>query len=431
MYVDMNSYFASCEQQLQPRYRGRPIGVCPYMGPNAVVIAASKEAKQLGIKTGMLFSECKMLCPGFEMVPTRPVEYRRIHVKIMEILGSYCNKHDIIPKSIDEAVINLTNYTYIHKDVIGLAKNIKKDIAAQVGAYVTCSIGISGNVFLAKLATEIQKPDGLIHLTPENLDGYLSKMKLTDLPGIARGNEKRLNYAGIYSPMDMRNAPESLLRKAFGGIAGNYWYHRLHFKEVDLYTSGYKRMSAMRSLSASTRSGEQTLTSMLISLCTHLEQRMVKQDVFCGDIYFYASYYDGSYWKTDIKINQPLQDAIEMLHYIELRMKDHETPGVKKIMRRDMQAMGVVVGSFIKAENFQYSLFDNRMQKDKLRKIMYRIKDQYGKNMVRKASETIAAGQMKDAIGFGSVKDLYQNDSNAKFNKFLLEEDEEMTGFPG
>jgi len=72
MYIDMNSYFASCEQQLQPHLRGKPIGVCPYEGPNAVVIAASREAKAMGIKTGMHASECKALCPDFIMVPTRP-----------------------------------------------------------------------------------------------------------------------------------------------------------------------------------------------------------------------------------------------------------------------------------------------------------------------------------------------------------------------
>lgn len=189
MYIDMNSYFASCEQQLQKHLRNKPIGVCPYSGPNAVVIAASKEAKKFGIRTGMNASQCKVLCPDFEMVPTRPFLYRRIHVQIMNILRSYCDADSVIPKSIDEAVVDLTNYTYIYKDPIALARQIKKDIHNTVGAYITCSIGIAANVFLAKLATEIQKPDGLIQITLENIDHYLGKLSLTDIPGIARAGK--------------------------------------------------------------------------------------------------------------------------------------------------------------------------------------------------------------------------------------------------
>lgn len=167
--------------------------------------------------------------------------------------------------------------------------------------------------------------------------------------------------------------------------------------------------------------------SMLVSLCTRLEQRMVKQDVFCREIYFFASYYNDAPWKTSIKPGQPLQDALEMIRYIELRMTETEKqlPG-KKIFRSNMMAMGVVIGDFISAAHLQYNLFDNRIQKDKLRKVMYAIKDRYGKNSVRKASETIQPGQMKDAIGFGSVKDLYESEGSSGFNAFLLEDDPEM-----
>jgi Nucleotidyltransferase/DNA polymerase involved in DNA repair len=428
MYIDMNSYFASCEQQLQPHLRGKPIGVCPYEGTNAVVIAASREAKAMGIKTGMHASECKALCPDFIMVPTRPFYYRRIHVEIMNILRSYCDAKHVIPKSIDEAIVDLTHYTYVYKDVMALAQQIKEDIRTKIGTYITCSIGIAANVFYAKLATEIQKPDGLIHITPENVDGYLSHLKLTDIPGIGERSAQRLNRAGVYTTIALRNASESLLRKVFGGVVGNYWYYRLHFKEVDLYTSDYKHMSAMRSLSLKNRSSYEALRSMLISLCTWLEQRMVKQNVFCRELSFYAHYYNAPEWKVHIKLLQPLQDAMEMLQYIEHRISEYEKYGGLRVLRNDMMDMGVVVGNFIASDEVQYGLFDNKMQADRLRKVMYTIKDQYGKNMVRKASETIESGQMKDAIGFGSVKDLYQSIDDKMFNNFLLEEDKEMLG---
>src|SRR5690606_2947848 len=100
-------------------------------------------------------------------------------------------------------------------------------IYRDCGEFVKCSIGIAPNAFLAKLATELQKPDGLVEITPENIDEHLSKLKLTDLPGIAKANERRLVTIGIRTPLQMRHSSEPLLRKVFGGIVGNYWYKRL------------------------------------------------------------------------------------------------------------------------------------------------------------------------------------------------------------
>lgn len=424
LYVDMNSYFASCEQQLNPEYRNIPIGVCPFTGDNPVIIAPSVEAKVFGVKTGMRFQEAKSLCPQIKMVQVNPVLYRKIHIQIMNILRNYCE--DVIPRSIDEAVMNLTSYKFVYSDYKALALQIKKDISGQVGEYVKCSIGISQNVFLAKLATEIQKPDGLIEINPHNIKSYLQRIQLTDFPGIAKANEKRLNKAGIYHPIDMYNASESLLRKAFGGVVGNYWFYRLHFREVDLYTSSYKRMSAMRTLSAKTRQSKQALMGMLISLCTRLEQRMVKSEIFCKEIYFYAGYYQNAEWKTSIKLQQPLQDAIDIVHHILQRINTYEQQtNTAKIFTRDMRAMSVIVGDFVDARYLQYSLFDNRLKKDVLRKTVYNIKDRFGKNTVRKACEIIEDGHMKDAIGFGSVKDMYEPDAlgiaEKGFNKYLLE----------
>ncbi|MBZ0100047.1 MAG: hypothetical protein K8F30_13240, partial [Taibaiella sp.] len=283
-------------------------------------------------------------------------------------------------------------------------------------------IGIAPNAFLAKLATELQKPDGLIEITPENIDGHLSKLKLTDLPGIAHANERRLITIGIRTPLEMRHSSEPLLRKAFGGIVGNYWYKRLHFMEVDMYKNNYRGMSAGRTLSRQQRENRQSLESMLISLCTRLEQRMVKQEVFCREVDFSINYLDGTRWDTKIKMVNPTQDAMEMRKYILQRIEDFESkrqnqPG---LFNNKTQHMVVSISNFVTNQLMQYSLFDNRIRKDLLRKAMYNIKDDFGKNSVRRAAETLQHDVMRDAIGFGSVKDLYEG---KHFNHYLLEED--------
>jgi DNA polymerase IV len=421
MYVDMNSYFASCEQQRHPELRNRPVGVVTYDSPNASVIAASIEAKRCGVKTGMRLPECRALCPQIIPVTTHPAWYRQIHVDIMTILRSYCD--DVMAKSIDEAVMNFTSYRLVYKDMKVVANQIKADIRKKYD-YLSCSIGIAPNSFLAKLGTELQKPDGLIQITPENIDGYLATMKLTDLPGIAAANEKRLTLIGIRNPLELRHSSPALLRKAFGGIVGEYWYRRLNFGEVDLYShDGTKTMSATRTVSSRQSQHQQDLESMFIALCTRLEQRMVKQEVFCKGVSFYVRYRDSTSWETAVKLADPVQDAMELRSYIQERMAEYTAARKLETLFTPMTlSMGVAVYGFVTGKVMQYSLFDNRMKKDLVRRAMYNIKDKYGKNTVRKGSELFVPDVMKDAIGFGSVKDMIVTEGEVR-NKYLLEED--------
>lgn len=426
MYIDMNSYFASCEQQDFPELRNKPLGVCTYNSPNASIIAASIEAKRMGVKTGMRLNEARTLCPRIIPVTTRPYRYRQIHVEIMRILAQYCDTVNVMPKSIDEAVMNFSSYRLVYPDLKEVARSIKADITAKYD-YITCSIGIGPNSFLAKLGTELQKPDGLIEITPDNIDSYLATMKLTDLPGIAKANERRLITIGIKTPLELRHSSEALLRKAFGGIVGNYWHGRMHFKEIDFYRNDYRAMSATRMVSAKQRESKQALESLLIALCTRLEQRLVKQRVFCKEASFYIKYKDYTSWDTKVRFTDPVQDGMELRSYIMERVTDFEkSRNIETMFNNKTQGMGVTISNFVGFEAMQYSLFENRMAKDKVRIAMYDIKDRFGKNMVRKACETIQPNEMADAIGFGSVKDMYEGltpDGDSTFNQYLLEAD--------
>jgi DNA polymerase IV len=422
MYIDMNSFFAACEQQRHPELRDKPVGVITYDSPNACVIAPSIEAKKSGVKTGMRLGEAKMLCPHIIPVTTHPAWYRQVHIDVMAILHSYCD--DVIAKSIDEAVANFASYKLVYKDLTAVAKQIKADLT-QKHDYLTCSIGIAPNSFLAKLGTELQKPDGLVVITTENIDTHLAGLKLTDLPGIAARNERRLKMIGIQSPLEMRHASPALLRKAFGGIVGNYWHSRLNFGEVDLYSGENHTMSATRTVSRQQRENRQSLESMLISLCTKLEQRMVKQGVFCREVSFFIKYKDFTSWDTKIRLAEPVQDGIELRNYIQERIGAlQRSKNIDTIFTDKTQSMGVGIQSFVSDKVLQCSLFDNRLKKDIVRKAMYNIKDKYGKNIVRKGSELFEPHVMKDAIGFGSVRDMVVDEASGEVrNKYMLEEE--------
>lgn len=407
MYIDMNSFFASCEQQDHQIWRNKPIGVCTHDSPYACVIAPSVEAKRFGIKTGMRLQECRQLCPAIIPVAARPWRYRRIHLDLMQLFFKYCE--DVTPKSIDEAVLNLTDYRLIYPDAAALARKIKEDIH-QAYDYLTCSIGIAPNVFLAKLGTELQKPDGLIEIRRDNIDEYLSRLQLTDLPGIGRKYAKRLELSGIRTPLHMRYTSPALLRKVFGGIEGDYWHYRLHFKEIDLYQNPPRSMSAMRTVSPAQRTAPQSLDHLLTALCCRLEQRLVKQNLFCGEAAFFIRYTDRTHWETSVRFTQPRQDAIEIRNALLERIREFEkAQRIKNLIDHRTLSMGLSVHHFIPEKNMSYTLFENTWKADRLRKTIYAIRDLYGSKTVGKASELMARGAMQDAIGFGSVKDMQKN----------------------
>jgi DNA polymerase-4 len=241
----MNSFFASCEQQTNYWLRGRPFGVCVYTGKFGCIIAPSIEAKKRGIKTGMRLNDAIVMCPELVPLEINSARYRDFHVKIIKVLKKYSD--DVIPKSIDEAIVNLKNYKLIHKDVTEVAKKIKNDIKEKVGEWLQCSIGIAPNSFLAKLASDIEKPNGLVIINAENIDNILSRLKLTDLPGIAEKMQIRLNKGGITTALEMRKASPENLKAILKSIVGFYWHCRLNFIEVDLgQEQDYKSMQAMR-----------------------------------------------------------------------------------------------------------------------------------------------------------------------------------------
>lgn len=409
LFIDMNSFFATCEQQINYYLRGRPVGVCVYPGKYGAVIAPSIEAKKMGVKTGMRLNEAMQLCPDLVPLETNSQRYRDFHIKIMNVLRKY--SEDVIPKSIDEAIVDLQHHKHIYKnieDMKKLARQIKEDIRG-VGDYLKCSIGIAPNAFLAKLATDLQKPDGLVVITPENIDEVLSKLKLTDLPGIANGMAARLQNAGINTPLQLRHTDPAVLKVACQSIVGVYWHYRLNFSEVDLVSNPYRNMQAMRQLSREQRSSPETIDNIFIALCMKLEKRMVLQGVYCKEFGMNISYQNGQRWKYSSK-NAPLQDGMTIYHTLKAQLdkyaKEH---GGKTLLHEGVAGIGINVSDFVTADVLQVELFEDNVKKDHLRKTVYDVKDRYGYDKLLKAIELKEghSAAYQDLIGFGSVKDMY------------------------
>lgn len=406
LFVDMNSFFASCEQQVNYWLRNRPVGVCVYTGKFGCVIAPSIEAKKKGVKTGMRLNEAIAICPDLVPLETNPARYRDFHVKIIKVLRKY--SEDVIPKSIDEAIVNLHNYELIHKDPVSVARQIKKDIQNEVGDWLKCSIGIAPNAFLAKLASDIQKPDGLTIITPDNIDTVLSKLRLKDLPGIAGGMAERLQKGGIHTPVELRHTSPQKLKIICKGVVGEYWHKRLNFGEVDMKDEQeYKSMQAMRHLSTVQRKTSQGVEEILLQLCLTLEKRMVAAQTFCQTIGLYVRYESGYSYSDSIVTNIPMQGGTDILSALKARIKNFEKQNHSEpVLNTNAISLSVYVGNFIDESMVQYGLFEDHSKKDKLRKTVYNLKDKFGGNKLLRAAELNEDSEIKDVIGFGSIKDL-------------------------
>lgn len=405
LFVDMNSFFASCEQQVNYYLRGRPVGVCVYTGKYGCVIAPSVEAKRAGVKTGMRLNDAIQICPDLVPIETNPARYREFHVKIMNVLRKYAD--DVLPKSIDEAVVNLTKYKWMYKDPVQVAYRIKEDIKNEVGDWLRCSIGVAPNTFLAKLASDLQKPDGLTIINPDNIDSILGKLDLQDLPGISSNYARRLERAGITNPLKMRHTSAQVLREIFKSVEGYYWHYRLNFYEFDINSHAYKSMQAQRQISKEQRSSVENVEQVFMTLCMRLEQRMVKHGVYCKTIGFTARYGDSERWDDYFSISEPIQDGIELMNLIRERIDQFlQKYHAKPIFTTDVRSLGITVTNFVKKEDVQPNLFEDRSRQNKLRETVYQIKNRFGDIKLLRATELTENMVVKDVIGFGSVKDL-------------------------
>lgn len=236
LFLDLNSYFASVEQQENPALRGKPVAVLPSMTDSTCAIAASYEAKAYGVKTGTKIYEAKRMCPGLRCVPARHNIYVDYHHRILEEVI----KHIPINKvwSIDELSSRLPPRLRNPEAARDVAQRLKEGIWKNVGPAISCSIGVAPNSFLAKVATEIEKPNGLVILEPHALPCRLLSLELTDLPGINVRMNDRLSRAGIKSVEDLWNISPKHARRIWGSVAGErFWYNLRGYDVPDLHTN--------------------------------------------------------------------------------------------------------------------------------------------------------------------------------------------------
>lgn len=219
LHIDFDSYFASCEQQFDPRLRGKPIGVTATNG-RTCIIAASREAKKMGVKSPSRTWEAKNICPSLITVPGHFERYWEITQKFLDICKDYSPYVELF--SLDEVFIDVTSTENLFGGRYKIIEIIKKRISEEIGEYITVSVGLSYNKLLSKLASGMNKPNGFLEINLRDVERIYEKAKLTDFCGIGARIEKRLNKIGISTPLQLRCASLDILVSEFKDIEGHF-----------------------------------------------------------------------------------------------------------------------------------------------------------------------------------------------------------------
>jgi DNA polymerase-4 len=397
MLVDINSCFATIEQQANPKLRGCPVAVAAYDTPSGCILAASYEAKMLGVKTGMRVKEGKLLAPGLTVLTPDPQKYRDVHLKLRSVLSKFSDA--VIPKSIDEFIVNLEGCPAFKNGMKNTGIEIKELIKKDVGDWITVSIGIGPNIFLAKTAAGLKKPDGLEEINISNFESVYSSLEITELHGIKQRNAARLASQNIYTVMDFYRTQSSVLERAFSSVTGYYWYLRLRGWEIDDVEWGRRSYGNSYAIPDRLLKNED-LAPILYKLVEKTSRRLRKAGYKAKGVHVAISYRDGSYWHHGHITEKTLFDPRDIFKEAHRLMCGSPYSG------KTVAVIAESVFDIFNTNSTQLDLFENIERKEKLYDAVDKITDRWGEFVITPARMLSAKKHIHDRIAFGGIKEL-------------------------
>jgi len=397
LYVDFNSYFSSVEQQLRPELRGKPIGVLAVMAETTCCIAASYEAKAFGVKTGTLVKEARKLCPEMIFVEARPSVYVTFHHKLIEIVESCTHVEKVL--SIDEMVCKLTGSQQLPANALKLAAKIKREISKQFD-FIRCSIGIAPNTFLAKTASNMQKPDGCVLIEQHELPQRLYSLHLRALNGIGKQMEARLNRFKITTVEQLYAANRQQLQSAWGSIEGERMYDKLRGLEPHYVKNARSSLGHSHVMPPEQRNiagVKAVLHRLLQKAC----MRLRSYDLLASRISVKVKFRNQPSWSPDSAIS-PTDNTLRLIEALEAFLQHY--PNTKN----EPYAVGVSFSGLVTADEVARDLFqiEPLENEKKLNKAIDTLNLKFGKNTIYFGG---AHDALKDApmrIAFNHIPDL-------------------------
>jgi DNA polymerase-4 len=395
LLVDFNSYFASVEQQVEPRLRGKPLGVVPMLAETTVCIAASVEAKTFGVKTGTKVAEARRLCPGIEFVIARHETYIEFHHRAVAVVDTVVPVRAVL--SIDEMDCELTGRWREPARALETARKVKAALASQVGEYLRTSIGIGPNTFIAKTASDLVKPDGLVVIEKSELPERLFELDVRALSGVGKQMEKRLAAQGIRTVRDLAARTRDELRALWGGIGGEIMYDRIRGEAQHERESDTSSISHSSVLAPELRNPEDAF-AVLNRLVQKAAMRLRKAGFYAGRLSIAVKYLDGSRWDAGMKLVDT-QDTVAFLQVLDKVWKGRPRD------RRTILQVGMVYSDFVSEAHHTGSLFATEDKSKSLYTALDKLNARFGKQAVYFASAHKARDRGGMHIAFNHIPD--------------------------
>lgn len=422
LFLDLNSYFASVEQELRPELRGRPIAVVPVVTDTTCCIAASYEAKAFGVKTGVQVGEAKRLCPELVLIEARHQAYVEYHHRIIEAVERCVPIAAVL--SIDEMACSLIGREQPLMAALALAARVKASIREHAGETLRCSVGLATNRYLAKIASDMEKPDGLVALTPDILHAALAGLTVRDLPGVGAQMERRLAASGIETMPQLLALDREALHTAWGGLGGEKLWHWLRGEDFnDPHLEHQKSLSQSHVLPPDLRTDEGAY-AVLHKLLHKAAMRLRTARLWTSHVTVSVKYavpgsaaskrhgsgIPQSSWSQSSSVIecQDNQTLVEVLQKLWARRPGAGRSGATGYDKPFY--VGIWLGELVPDHLHTLSLFagmEGERKRTQLASTMDAVNLKYGTDMLTSASMLLARAAAPTRIAFTNIPDLF------------------------
>jgi DNA polymerase IV len=337
IHIDMDAFYASVEQRDHPQYQGKPVIVGGAPGSRGVVAACSYEARQYGVHSAMPAAQAHRLCPQAIFVRPRFEEYRRVSLQIQQVFQEFTPLYE--PLSLDEAFLDVTALTRWSGSATLIAREIKTRIRLQTG--LTASAGVSYNKFLAKIASGINKPDGLFVITPEQGESFIAQLPVGKFFGVGKATEAKMQGLGIFTGEDLRRWAEEELVRHFGKT-GHFFYNIS--RDIDERPVIAER--ARKSLSKETTFEQdlrdpQSMLEELLQLSMQVADVLRKEQLTAKTIFIKVKYSDFKQVTRRLTLESPVAEFSDLREEIGALLKKTD------IKKKAVRLLGFGVSGFV------------------------------------------------------------------------------------
>ena len=325
--IDFNSFFASVEQQERPELRGKAVGIVPVMAETTGCVAISIEAKAMGLSRNVRVADARRLCPGLQIVEARPETYITYHRRLIEVIESCIHVTKV--QSIDEVTCELTARFAPRAEAVALARRIKAAIAREVGPCLRSSIGLAPNWLLAKVASDLEKPDGLVILDDADIPAKLLSRAPGDIAGIGPNMQRRLGEHGITTMAQLYAATKAEFRGIWQSVRGEQMWRLLHGEDLPFFEQQSGRTIGHGHVLPPAARNHEAALAVLHRLLQKAAMRLRHDGLCAGGLQVSIDYRDDTRWGGELRLTET-QDTLELTRALNQLWKKRPVAGRRR-----------------------------------------------------------------------------------------------------